>query len=236
MLVSPAIQAAFTAAQNVVFLTGAGVSTPSGIPDYRSKNGLYQGLSLPPEVLLSRATLAKAPAAQYAFIMDHMAYPDAQPNGIHAGMAAWTRAGRARIITQNVDGLDAKAGADPTRLIEYHGNLYDIIDTVTGDHVGWDAYAAGMQTAAGHLLRPNITLYGEVPHRTAEAAAWVAAADLVCIVGTSFVVYPFAGLLDYAPAGIPIYAVNLAPLDRADARVQQVVGDAQDFFRELQLD
>ncbi|HJG84744.1 MAG TPA: NAD-dependent protein deacylase [Weissella thailandensis] len=231
-LVTPDIQQLIDNAKNIVFLTGAGVSTASGIPDYRSKGGIYDGIALRPEYLLSTDALASEPEKMYEFAKENMYFPDAQPNIIHEKMATLTQKNRARIITQNVDGLHLKAGAK--NVIEFHGSLYNIYSTTDGQPSDVDTYLQSPYREDGALLRPAITLYGEIPFRVDEAAQWMTQADLVVIVGTSFVVYPFAGLLQYARPNVPVLAVNLEQIP-APAHVKQVVGDAREFFSELQV-
>ena len=231
-LVTPDIQQLIDNAKNIVFLTGAGVSTASGIPDYRSKGGIYDGIALRPESLLSTDALASEPEKMYEFAKENMYFPDAQPNIIHEKMATLTQKNRARIITQNVDGLHLKAGAK--NVIEFHGSLYNIYSTTDGQPSDVDTYLQSPYREDGALLRPAITLYGEIPFRVDEAAQWMTQADLVVIVGTSFVVYPFAGLLQYARPNVPVLAVNLEQIP-APAHVKQVVGDAREFFSELQV-
>lgn len=231
-LVTPDIQQLIDNAKNIVFLTGAGVSTASGIPDYRSKGGIYDGIALRPEYLLSTEALASEPEKMYEFAKENMYFPNAQPNIIHEKMATLTQKNRARIITQNVDGLHLKAGAK--NVIEFHGSLYNIYSTTDGKPSDVDTYLQSPYREDGALLRPAITLYGEIPFRVDEAAQWMTQADLVVIVGTSFVVYPFAGLLQYARPNVPVLAVNLEQIP-APAHVKQVVGDAREFFSELQV-
>lgn len=231
-LVTPDIQQLIDNAKNIVFLTGAGVSTASGIPDYRSKGGIYDGIALRPEYLLSTDALASEPEKMYEFAKENMYFPDAQPNIIHEKMATLTQNNRARIITQNVDSLHLKAGAK--NVIEFHGSLYNIYSTTDGKPSDVDTYLQSPYREDGALLRPAITLYGEIPFRVDEAAQWMTQADLVVIVGTSFVVYPFAGLLQYARPNVPVLAVNLEQIP-APAHVKQVVGDAREFFSELQV-
>ena len=201
-LVTPDIQQLIDNAKNIVFLTGAGVSTASGIPDYRSKGGIYDGIALRPEYLLSTDALASEPEKMYEFAKENMYFPNAQPNIIHEKMATLTQKNRARIITQNVDGLHLKAGAK--NVIEFHGSLYNIYSTTDGQPSDVDTYLQSPYREDGALLRPAITLYGEIPFRVDEAAQWMTQADLVVIVGTSFVVYPFAGLLQYARPNVPV--------------------------------
>ena len=234
MSFNPEIQNLFDNAKKIVFLTGAGVSTASGIPDYRSKGGIYDdsGVVERPEYLLSTDALANEPEKMYQFMMDNMYFPEAKPNVIHEKMAALTKQGRAKIITQNVDGLHKKAGSEAT--IEFHGSLYDIYAVTDGKKATLAEYMANMRRADGALLRPGITLYGEIPFNVEEAAMWVNQANLIVIVGTSFVVYPFAGLLQYAKAGVPVLAINLERIPAPD-RVQQIIGDATSFFDELHI-
>lgn len=103
----------------IVFLTGAGVSTASGIPDYRSKNGLYSD-GQAPEYLLSATCLRKEPERHYQFVKEKMFYPQAKPNVIHEKMALFAKEKNARVITQNVDGLHSKAGTPQNDLVEFH--------------------------------------------------------------------------------------------------------------------
>ena len=110
-------------AKHPVFLTGAGVSTHSGIPDYRSKTGIYNGVSEPPEVILSEETLYDRPQLFYDFVMQNMYFPDAKPNLIHEKIAAICNE-KGALITQNIDTLDRQAGNQ--HVTEFHGNLYDI--------------------------------------------------------------------------------------------------------------
>lgn len=229
------LQSLIDSADRIVFMTGAGVSTASGIPDYRSKNGIYHNQTLRPEYLLSTEALLNEPQLMYDFILANMFFPDAKPNVIHQKMAALTQQGRAKIITQNVDGLHLKAGANTHDVIEFHGNIYDIYAPKDGNRVDYHQYQAGLYRAEDHaLLRPNITLYGEIPFRVEEAARWVQTADLIVIVGTSFVVYPFAGLLEYANFDTKVVAFNLEKI-AAPAYVQQSIGDAMPVFEHLQV-
>ncbi|MCK8617420.1 NAD-dependent protein deacylase [Fructobacillus sp. M158] len=232
-LVQQDIQQAFDQAKHIVFLTGAGVSTASGIPDYRSKNGVYQNLAYTPEYLLSDQAFAEIPEVQYAFMQENLYFPEAKPNVIHQKMAAFVQEGRAKVITQNIDDLDVRAGLDDADLIRFHGSLYDLYTPKDGASATLAAYQQSLyREGDGAKIRPRITFYGEVPFRVEEAVDWVSQADLICLVGTSFKVYPFAGLLNAAKGNVPIFAVNLTPLP-AMAGVKQVIGDASEFFKEL---
>ncbi|CAK1239433.1 Sir2 family NAD-dependent protein deacetylase [Fructobacillus fructosus] len=232
-MVTEGVQRAFDQAKKIVFLTGAGVSTLSGIPDYRSKNGVYQGLDYSPEYLLSDQAFAEIPDIQYDFMQQNLYFPKAQPNVIHQKMAEFVTEGRAKVITQNIDDLDVKAGLSDQQLIRFHGSLYDLYSPKDGQKARLEDYQCSLyRPEDGAKIRPRITFYGEIPFRVEEAVTWVAQADLICLVGTSFKVYPFAGLLSYAQPNVPIFAVNLTPLP-AMAGVQQIIGNAADFFGEL---
>ncbi|GAP03055.1 Sir2 family NAD-dependent protein deacetylase [Fructobacillus pseudoficulneus] len=235
MLVTKEIQEKFNQAKNIIFMTGAGVSTLSGIPDYRSKNGVYQGLDLSPEYLLSDQAFEEIPEIQYQFMQENLYFPAAQPNIIHKKMAGLTKQGRAKIITQNIDDLDVKAGADNNRLIRFHGTLYRLYAPVDGKEVSLETYQQSLYRPGDHAkIRPAITFYGEQPYQVGEAIDWVSQADLIVVVGTSFKVYPFAGLLAYASPAVQLLAVNLTAIP-VPSRVQQIVGDAGQFFEELQI-
>lgn len=234
MLVTDEIQALFNQANNIIFMTGAGVSTASGIPDYRSKGGLYDhndGDS--PEYLLSTEALAREPEKQYHFMKNNLYHLEAQPNIIHHKMALLTQQQRAKIITQNVDGLHEEAGSQ--NVINFHGSWRRIYSVKTHQPDTIEHYLNSMyQTDTGDILRPAITLYGEIPFHVDEAIQWVSEADLVVVVGTSLVVYPFAGLLQYVKPGTKIISINLERVT-ASRKIQQIIGDAETFFSELKI-
>ncbi|MCH3904942.1 MAG: NAD-dependent protein deacylase [Lactobacillus sp.] len=225
-----ALQVDLKQAKHVVFLTGAGVSTHSGIPDYRSKNGIYHGIATPPEKILSTSYLLQQPEQFYDFVQQNMYFPAAQPNPIHTWIAnicnqhGW-------LITQNVDGLDKKA--DNQHVIEFHGDLYDLYCTKCGQMFSYEVYKNSFRHAKDNgIIRPGIVLYGEPIDQTklSQSVQKVAEADLIIICGTSFVVYPFAGLLAYASPQAKIWAINKTPLP-ATNKVKQVVTDALDFIK-----
>ncbi|WP_311408193.1 NAD-dependent protein deacylase [Liquorilactobacillus uvarum] len=195
-------------ARNIVFLTGAGVSTPSGIPDYRSKSGLYAQTSNP-EYLLSKTCLRSEPSTFYNFVMKQMYYPEAQPNVIHKKIAAASHIYHAKVITQNVDGLHASAGSDD--VLEFHGNLYHVYCQKCGESVNYRDYLKSMiHQKCGGILRPDIVLYEEAIDQKLlqKAINILAGADLIIICGTSLLVYPFAGLIQYRSSKAKIVAIN----------------------------
>lgn len=228
------IQQQFDQAKHILFMTGAGISTASGIPDYRSKNGIYQGVRLRPEYLLSATAFQSETLKQYQFMIDNMYFPAAEPNVIHEKMAELTRQNRAKIITQNVDDLHVKAKSQAANLIRFHGSLYDIYAPKDGQKANLSAYMKSPKRADGAMLRPRITFYEEMPFEVEKSAAWVQAADLIVIVGTSFQVYPFAGLLNYAKPDVPVIAINLEHI-QTTFPVTQILGDATIFFEALKV-
>ncbi|MCD2255994.1 NAD-dependent protein deacylase [Agrilactobacillus fermenti] len=225
------LKSAINSAKHVTFLTGAGVSTPSGIPDYRSKNGLYAGHQNP-EYLLSHENLQQHPDSFYQFVKENMYFPKAKPNIIHEKMAEIANR-KGDIVTQNVDGLHTKAGAE--NVIEFHGNLYDIYCQTCRQKFDYQTYLKDYHHAAdGGILRPNIVLYGEpINTDTIEAAvAAIARADLIVVVGTSFRVYPFAGLIQYRQADAKLVAVNKEKVT-FNLPVEMIQEDAQTVFAQL---
>lgn len=228
------LQEQFDQAKHIVFLTGAGVSTPSGIPDYRSKNGLYTG-HRNAEYYLSHTCLVREPATFYDYVKQNLYYPDAQPNVIHTKQAALTREDRATVITQNIDNLYNVANC--AHLVEFHGNLYNVYCQVCGAHVDWHQYLKDPRhDADGGWLRPDVVLYEEGLNQLniQRAVAAMTQADLVVIVGTSMRVYPFAGLLDYRNDQAPVVVINQEKLDLG-VPIEMVQADATQFFEELQV-
>lgn len=221
-------------AHRIVFMTGAGVSTASGIPDYRSKNGLYSH-GQTPEYLLSHDCLVNEPKVYYDFVTHNLFYPHAQPNIIHQKMAALTRKRQATIITQNIDGLHAQAKPAPDALIEFHGNLYDVFCQKCGQKVDWHEYLKDMHHRnCGGILRSQIVLYGEeIDQQKLERSIQVIqAADLIIVVGTSFVVYPFAGLLQYRRPDAQLAAVNKETI-QVPPQTAMIVNDAVEEFAQV---
>ncbi|GAA3010725.1 NAD-dependent protein deacylase [Tetragenococcus solitarius] len=225
------------AGRKIVFLTGAGVSTASGIPDYRSKNGLYS-TGEAPEYLLSHSCLANEPEKHYEFVKNNMIYPEAKPNVIHKKMAEFTRRGKADIITQNVDGLHLAAGADPQHLVEFHGNIYSIYCQKCGQDVELKDYLTSMyHKNCGGILRTDIVLYEEAidTQKIEKAVEAISQADLIVVAGTSFVVYPFAGLIQYASSDAEMVAVNRDPIT-LPSNGKMITGDAVKEFEQVEIE
>ena len=209
------------AAQRIVFFGGAGVSTESGIPDFRSRDGLYarpagapaeRPFVVPPETILSRSYFERHPEEFFRFYRAHQLNLTAQPNAAHLKLAELERAGQlTAIVTQNIDGLHQAAGSRV--VLELHGSIwrnhcgrcgrpYDV--HVIAESTGLPrcvAPAAGASAGAtcGGLIEPDVVLYEDPLDYSVIAAAIeaIAAADLLIVGGTSLAVYPAAGLIDH---------------------------------------
>lgn len=220
-----------TDAKRIVFLTGAGVSTASGIPDYRSKNGLYSGQQNP-EYLLSAENLRDHPQDFFDFVTKNMFFPEARPNLIHTKMAEISNE-KGIVITQNVDGLDKQAGNH--HVIEFHGNLYNLYCQVCHQNFTYPEYKKSfIHEQDGGIIRPGITLYSEQidPNRLENSVKAISQADLIIIVGTSFRVYPFAQLLEYRNPNTKVWAINKEQISN-DPTIKMLVADARNVFAEL---
>lgn len=228
------IQTAFDDAKHIVFLTGAGVSTASGIPDFRSANGLYTQ-NRNAEYYLSHRYFASDPDGFYEFCKKNLYFPDAKPNVIHEKQAALTQQDRATVITQNIDNLYEEAGTK--HLIDFHGNLYHVYCEKCGETVPVADYLKSrIHAKDGGPLRPDIVLYDEgiKQQNIIDAVKAMQAADLVVIVGTSMKVYPFAGLLEYRNPNAKVVAINRQEL-RFSFDFEMVQEDATKFFAELKV-
>jgi NAD-dependent deacetylase len=221
--------------RRIVFFGGAGVSTESGIPDFRSAEGLYNqasGLTYPPEVVLSHSFFVAHPAEFFAYHRAHLLHPAARPNPAHRALAALERTGQlAAVITQNVDGLHQAAGS--TRVLELHGNVLKNYCVDCGKRHGVDVVleTTGVpRCECGGIVRPDVVLYEEAlePRTVAEAVQEVERADTLIVGGTSLVVYPAAGLLDFF-GGRDLVLLNRDPTpadDRATLIIRTPIGEA----------
>ena len=187
---------------NIVFFGGAGVSTESGIPDFRSTDGLYhQQYDYPPETILSRSFYESRPEEFFRFYRNKMLYLDAQPNAAHKKLAELEAAGRLRaVITQNIDGLHQKAGS--RNVLELHGSVLRNHCVQCGAFYGVEAVrdSAGVpRCTCGGTIKPDVVLYEEGLEQDviARAVAAIRRADVLIIGGTSLTVYPAAGLVQY---------------------------------------
>ena len=187
---------------NIVFFGGAGVSTESGIPDFRSVDGLYhQTFKYPPETILSHTFYETHTEEFYQFYRAKMLAPDARPNAAHYKLAQWEQEGRLKaVITQNIDGLHQKAGS--REVLELHGSVLRNHCLRCGKFYGVEAVAESTgipRCTCGGVIKPDVVLYEEsLDEQVMEKALdYIAGADVLIIGGTSLVVYPAAGLVRY---------------------------------------
>ena len=187
---------------NIVFFGGAGVSTESGIKDFRSVDGLYhQKFKYPPETMLSHTFFETHTEEFYDFYRSKMLALDAQPNAAHKKLAQWEREGKLKaVITQNIDGLHQKAGS--REVLELHGSVLRNYCRRCGRFYGVEAVAesAGIpRCTCGGIIKPDVVLYEEGLDEAVmdKALNYIANADMLIIGGTSLVVYPAAGLVRY---------------------------------------
>lgn len=200
----------------IVFFGGAGVSTESGIPDFRSVDGLYhQKYDQPPETILSHTYFTRHTDKFYRFYRDKMLCLDARPNAAHLKLAELERAGRlTAVVTQNIDGLHQQAGSKT--VYELHGSVHRNYCTRCHAFYGVDFIAGGTGVpqcpACGGLVKPDVVLYEEgLDQDTVEGAVRaIAEADMLIIGGTSLVVYPAAGLIRYY-SGNRLVLINRDP-------------------------
>lgn len=188
--------------KKIVFFGGAGVSTESGIPDFRSADGLYsQKYAFLPEQIISHSFLTDNPEIFFQFYREKMLYPDARPNPAHTALAALERRGKlAAVVTQNIDGLHQDAGS--RRVLELHGSVRRNYCIQCGGKYGLDAvlHSEGVpRCKCGGMIRPDVVLYEEPldDETVAAAVRSIAEADMLIVGGTSLRVYPAAGLLRY---------------------------------------
>ena len=186
---------------NIVFFGGAGVSTESGIPDFRSTDGLYhQQYAYPPETILSHTFFMKKPEEFFRFYRDKMLALDAKPNPAHYKLAEWERQGKLKaVITQNIDGLHQAAGS--TKVLELHGSVLRNYCMKCGRF--YEARFVQEQEgiprcSCGGMIKPDVVLYEESLNMQImqEAVDYIRQADVLVVGGTSLVVYPAAGLID----------------------------------------
>ncbi len=217
---------------NIVFFGGAGVSTESGIPDFRSTDGLYhQKYDYPPETILSHTFFRKKTEEFYKFYRDKMLYLDAEPNAAHKKLAQWEEEGKLKaVITQNIDGLHQKAGSK--NVLELHGSVLRNYCEGCGKFYGVEAVknSEGVPKCdCGGVIKPDVVLYEEgLDNKTLTAAVhFIREADILIIGGTSLAVYPAAGLIDYYQ-GNKLVLVNKTPTPKdgmADLIVQGSIGE-----------
>ena len=217
---------------NIVFFGGAGVSTESGIPDFRSVDGLYnQQYKYPPETILSHTFFLSETEEIYRFYRAKMLALDAEPNAAHRKLAEWERAGKCRaVVTQNIDGLHQKAGSK--EVLELHGSVLRNYCMRCRKPYPVEAIAKGTgipKCSCGGTIKPDVVLYEEGldPLTVSGALDAIRRADLLIVAGTSLTVYPAAGFLNEYP-GNRLVLINKTETPRddiADLALHEKLGD-----------
>ena len=218
---------------NIVFFGGAGVSTESGIPDFRSVDGLYnQQYDYPPERILSHSFYRANPSEFFRFYHNKMLFPNALPNAAHKKLADLEKQGKVKaVITQNIDGLHQAAGSK--KVLELHGSVlrnycencgefHDLSYIMNCDGIPRCRKCQGP-------VKPDVVLYEEGldSNTLNEAVRCISEADVLIIGGTSLAVYPAAGLIDYFK-GDKLVVINKAPTPRdkyADLLIKAPIGE-----------
>ncbi|MEH7503525.1 NAD-dependent protein deacylase [Neobacillus drentensis] len=230
-------------AENIVVLTGAGISTESGIKDFRSRTGVYQ---IAPEYILSLDYFYQKPREFYQFALDHLYHPDAVPNIGHEILAKWEREGKViHIITQNIDGLHQKAGSN--NVIEFHGTMKTASCLHCGESYSTEEMVNRYQTIdefyvcdqcdtshkSERFIKPDVVLFGDTGKWfTVEGfntiLHMIEDADCVLVLGTSLKVTPFSTFPQYRRQGIPLIIINIGetPYDteRNTYLIQESIG------------
>ncbi len=217
---------------NIVFFGGAGVSTESNIPDFRSVDGLYnQKYNYPPETILSHTFFIRKTEEFYRFYRDKMIYKDARPNKAHLALSELEKAGKCKaVITQNIDGLHQEAGS--REVLELHGSVLRNYCMDCGEFYNVDAVCNCDGIPKCHcsgVIKPDVVLYEEGLNQQTltKAINYISNADVLIVAGTSLTVYPAAGLIDYY-RGNKLVLINKTstPKDSyADLIINEAVGE-----------
>ncbi len=218
---------------NIVFFGGAGVSTESGIPDFRSQDGLYnQVYKYPPETIISHSFFLRQPEEFYRFYKDKMLVLDAKPNPAHLKLAELEKAGKVKaVITQNIDHLHQLAGSQ--EVLQLHGSIMRNYCMRCGEF--YDGYyikkSMGIPRCekCGGTVKPDVVLYEEGldSQVMSKSISYISSADVLIIGGTSLVVYPAAGLIDYF-RGSKLVLINKSATSRdsgADLVITDPIGE-----------
>jgi len=218
--------------QSIVFFGGAGVSTESGIPDFRSVDGLYnQKYKYPPEMIISHSFFKSRTEEFYEFYRDRMIFPDAQPNAAHKYLARLEKEGKLKaVVTQNIDSLHTLAGSK--NVFELHGSVmrnycekcgkfYDLTAITNSEGVP--------HCICGGIIKPDVVLYEEMLDQDVMQGAVkaISKADMLIIGGTSLVVYPAAGMINYFD-GKYLVLINKSTTprdDMADLVIHDAIGE-----------
>ena len=225
------LQEIINKSDNIVFFGGAGVSTESGIPDFRSQDGLYhQKYDYPPETILSHSFFMQMPEEFFRFYRDKMLCDTAKPNAAHLKLAEMEKAGKLKaVVTQNIDNLHQMAGSK--KVLELHGSVHRNYCMRCGKFFGFDYIknSTGVPHCdCGGIIKPDVVLYEEGLDSNVinESVQAIAEAQVLIIGGTSLAVYPAAGLIDYF-RGTDLVVINMAPTPRdrqADLLIKEPIG------------
>ena len=225
--------------ENIVFFGGAGVSTESGIPDFRSVDGLYhQQYDYPPETILSHTFYVRKPDEFFRFYRNKMIFSDAKPNAAHLKLAELEKAGKLKaVVTQNIDGLHQAAGSK--KVLELHGSVLRNYCEKCGKFHDLefikDSEGIPVCEDCGGRVKPDVVLYEEGLNQNTieESVRAISNAEVLIIGGTSLAVYPAAGLIDYF-SGDKLVVINMAPTPRdkfADLLIQAPIGQVFDAIK-----
>ncbi len=226
------LQQMVDSSSRIVFFGGAGVSTESGIPDFRSTDGLYnQQYDYPPEHILSHTFFNRHPEEFYRFYRDKMLVLSAKPNAAHKKLAQWEARGKLTgVVTQNIDGLHQAAGSK--RVYELHGSIHRNYCMNCGkfyppEYIR-DSDVPVPRCSCGGLIKPDVVLYEEGLDDSVVSGAIraIMKADLMIVAGTSLTVYPAAGLLHYFRGGhLVLINRDATPMDAScDLIIRDKVG------------
>lgn len=222
---------------NIVFFGGAGVSTESNIPDFRSVDGLYnQEYDYPPETILSHTFFMRNPGEFFRFYRNKMLFQDAMPNNAHKALANLEKMGKLKaVITQNIDGLHQKAGSK--EVLELHGSVLRNHCMDCGKFYGLNDILSqeGIPVCScGGTIKPDVVLYEEGldSYILEKSISYIRNADVLIIGGTSLAVYPAAGLIDYYN-GNKLVLINKSKTSRnahADLEINAPIGETLAFY------
>ena len=214
---------------NIVFFGGAGVSTESGIPDFRSAEGIYNNnYYIPPETILSHDFFFEEPEEFYKFYKEKLLYPDAKPNKAHQALAKLEKEGKlSAVITQNIDCLHELAGSK--NVLKLHGTVDKNICLKCRKRYGLDTVINAELVPycdCGWVIKPEVVLYGESLNSDTlqKSVHYIYNADMLIVGGTSLVVYPAAGLIDYYK-GDKLVLINKSSTS-ADKRADLVINES----------
>jgi NAD-dependent protein deacetylases, SIR2 family len=227
------LQEMINESENIVFFGGAGVSTESGIPDFRGAKGLYsQKVAIPVETIISHDYFMQNTEEFYEFYKKNMVFLQAEPNPAHLKLAQLEEKGKLiAVVTQNIDGLHTKAGSK--NVLELHGTVHSNTCMQCGAYYNADyvmkAEGVPLCSKCNGVIKPDVTLYGEaLPEGVFESAVqYIQKADMLIIGGTGLAVYPAAGLLHYF-RGKYLVVVNMSatPADEeASLVIQKPIGE-----------